>query len=218
MSVKRATDIIQASPHFVVPSIALARRAAIGELSAGSEELVELTKAQEEILAKAVECQQKALDAMLSYWELCMLLRKHGMGPKEMRTLLFAAGFGKVRVSEILTVVGSSDRVFNDYALRAIGFKLALAHARADKQSSGEVLLLPQDMQPAIVPIIAKVLGDKKRAVIEVDGVKITFARSKPSSVVQSAPVEPEVKNQRVARSAARKSEAAEAASKKKGK
>lgn len=180
-----AISIIQNSSHFVIPSIKTARASAIGELSANSEKPVKLTAAQEEVIEKAVKCQQQSVDAMLSYWDLCMALRKHKMDSGESRTLLFAAGFPKSRVSEIQTIIYSSASVFEAYANRAIGFRLALATARGEK-SKQTLLSIPHEMEEQIAPLIQKLLGDKRKAVVEFNGMVIKISRAKPAVAVKS--------------------------------
>lgn len=69
--------------------------------------------------------------AIESYRGLCLALRDAKWNTRERTLVLRHAGFNKVRVSEINTIVEAPQKVFDAYQTKMLGFRLALAETRA---------------------------------------------------------------------------------------
>jgi len=74
------------------------------------------------------------------YLTLCRYIRANRLAPKLVSHELTALGFKKSRVSEINRVAQASDKLFNDYEAKMLGFDRTLALARVEIQGQPPVL------------------------------------------------------------------------------
>ena len=133
-----------------------------------------------EIVSRTVEAQQKTAEAAICYMELCVAIHNAKLLPKTARALMLAGGLPPSRASEILSVAGASPAIFRDYVKRLIGFKSALEQARGEKRQQ-QPLLLEDGPAKRLAPLLAELLGDKRKIKVELDGVTMILSRKKPA-------------------------------------
>jgi len=70
------------------------------------------------------------------YLTLCLYIRQHKLGPKEVSVPLTKLGFKRSRISEINRVAGASDKLFADYQAKLIGFDKILDFSRRESPTA----------------------------------------------------------------------------------
>jgi hypothetical protein len=70
------------------------------------------------------------------YLSLCLYIREHKLGPKEVSVPLIKLGFKRSRISEINRVAGASDKLFSEYQAKLIGFDKVLNFARQESPTA----------------------------------------------------------------------------------
>ncbi len=186
---------ILSKPEFNIPRVAEAAKTAalaltpIKDGKPDNERLFMLDDKHAEIIQKAIAVQAKAVEAMVSYFDLAEALHRHKLDTKVESALLLACGFTPSRVSEIRTVAHCSDRLFKLYADRAIGFRLALQQAREEKGGAikPKPFELPGDVEEMVVNRFTLLLGEKKKATYVAGDLRVTVVRVQPGKGVAGA-------------------------------
>jgi len=70
------------------------------------------------------------------YLTLCLYIREHKLGPKEVSVPLAKLGFKRSRISEINKVAGASDALFENYQGKLLGFNKVLNMARMESPTA----------------------------------------------------------------------------------
>jgi len=92
----------------------------------------EQVKHSEEIRKIGMEIVHAIGEVAGKYMSLCKYIRANKVAPKLATFELLKIGFKKTRVSEIIRVAKSSDKTFNEYEAKLIGFDRALSIARIE--------------------------------------------------------------------------------------
>jgi len=132
-----------------------------------------------QVAAEALEAATKALDA---YWRLCVFIREKQLTPVSVNKVLKELGYGEVRISEIKRVSFSSDKIFEEYRKKAIGFRLALKEARKaskkETQVTSEEILFAEALARVVqefVPLKGKLPFWLKSFEMEAQGAHVKF-------------------------------------------
>jgi hypothetical protein len=152
-----------------------------------SADSVENIEGLRTVASQALDAAKVALDA---YWRLCVFIREKQLTPVTVNKVLKELGYGEVRISEIKRVSFSSDKIFEEFRKKTIGFRLALKEARkvarGPVQVTSEEVLFAEAMGRLVqefVPLKGKLPFWLKSFEMEAQGAVVTFTAVRKTTI-----------------------------------
>lgn len=97
-----------------------------------------MTEAQQQLVTLAKEVGAAVAETLGKYIAVVVFIREHRLDPKQVTKALTAAGWAHPRIYEVKRLAFCSEVLFQAYKERLIGFRPALAAARAERATPEE--------------------------------------------------------------------------------